>query len=54
MCLPTLIFVVWFPRGVKIPWRSYALLAVAAPLNVIYCAGGWRLGLEYQGLEYVP
>jgi hypothetical protein len=52
VCLPTLIFVVWFPSGVKIPWRSYALLAVAAPLNVIYCFGGWRRGLEYQGLEY--
>jgi hypothetical protein len=52
LCLPVLIFVVWVPENAKIPWRSYALLVVSAPLNVMYCVGGWRLGLQYQGLEH--
>ena len=54
--IPTLLFFAWNPglfRGdVKVPKRSYVLLAVATVLSVIWFVGGWKYGLQYQGPRY--
>ena len=54
--VPTLLFFLWNPglgRGeTKVPKRSYALLAVATLLSVFYFVSGWKLGAQYQGIQY--
>jgi|SRR5581483_5736581 len=54
--LPSLLFLAWSPglmRGqVVVPKRSYCLLAVLTVLSVFYFVTGWRLGVEYEGIEY--
>lgn len=54
--VPTLLFFLWNPglgRGeTKVPKRSYALLAVATLLSVLYFVSGWKLGVQYQGIQY--
>jgi len=46
------LFVIWLRGTRTIPLRSYVLLLVTAPLNFVYLADGWRLGVQYQGLQY--
>lgn len=54
--LPSLLFLVWSPglmRGqANVARRSHRLLAVLTLLSVYYFVTGWKLGVEYQGIEY--
>ena len=54
--LPVLLFFVWRPgffHGESmVPKRSYVLLAILTVLSFVYFISGWRLGLQYQGVEY--
>jgi len=54
--VPMLFFFLWSPglfRGdIKVPRRSYVLLAVLTALSGLWFVGGWKLGLEYQGARY--
>ncbi len=56
IALPSLLFFAWNPglmRGrVKVPRRSYGLLALLTALSVFYFVSGWKLGVEYEGIEY--
>jgi hypothetical protein len=53
---PVALFFAWnqamFRGEAKIPRRSWVLLVVATALTVIWFVGGWRYGLEYQGLRH--
>jgi hypothetical protein len=56
MVIPMLLFFAWRPglflgEG-EIPKRSYALLAVAIVLSIIWFVGGWKFGMEFQGARY--
>jgi hypothetical protein len=54
--LPSLLFLAWTPDllhgQVNVPKRSYRLLAVLTVLSVFYFATGWKLGVDYEGIEY--
>lgn len=54
--VPMILFFLWHPGlfhgEIGIPRRSYALVAGATLLSVLYFISGWRLGLEYQGAEH--
>jgi hypothetical protein len=56
IALPSLLFVAWNPglmRGqVNVPKRSYVLMTVLTILSVFYFVMGWKLGVEYEGIEY--
>jgi hypothetical protein len=56
IAIPTLFFFMWLPGLLfgdgKIPKRSWALLAVAAVLNVYWFVVGWRVGIQDQGALY--
>lgn len=55
--VPVLFFFAWNPAlfqgSGRIPGRSYGLLAVATALSIIAFVAGWKLGLRYQGAQYV-
>jgi drug/metabolite transporter (DMT)-like permease len=54
--VPVLLFFFWLPGlffgDGKIPKRTYALLAVAAVLSVVWFAGAWQWGIDYNGVVY--
>jgi hypothetical protein len=54
--VPVLLFFFWLPGlffgDGKIPQRTYALLAVAAVLSVVWFAGAWQWGIAYNGVVY--
>jgi hypothetical protein len=54
--LPSLAFWIWSPglfRGkATIPVRSILLYAISVVASIVWFVGGWRYGLEYQGLAY--
>jgi hypothetical protein len=54
--LPSLAFWLWSPglfRGkATAPIRSVILLAIGGATSIVWFVGGWRYGLEYQGLAY--
>ena len=54
--VPALLFFAWNPglfRGnVRVPKRSWALLAFLTALSPVYFAVSWRYGNQYQGREY--
>ena len=54
--VPALLFFAWSPglfRGqLRVPKRSWALLAVLTVLTAFYFARSWRDGTEYEGLQY--
>jgi hypothetical protein len=54
--LPMLLFLVWNPgllRGqLKIPRRTYLLLAAVIALSFVYLVGSWNYGVQYQGVGY--
>ncbi len=56
MAVPMLLFFFWLPglfHGEdKIPKRSYALLAIATVLSVLWFIAGWKYGLDYQGARF--
>jgi hypothetical protein len=53
---PMLLFFVWNPgllRGqLKIPRRTYLLVAAVIALSFVDFVGSWRYGLKYQGVGY--
>jgi hypothetical protein len=54
--LPTLLFFAWSPglfRGdIRVPKRSYVLLAVLTALSGLWFIGGWNYGLKWQDARY--
>ncbi|SRR6266849_578052 len=54
--VPMLFFFIWNPGllqgDIKLPRRSYFLLAVATCLSFFWFAIGWKDGLHFQGSRY--
>jgi hypothetical protein len=55
--VPVALFFAWNPslfRGQQtVPRRTYWLLGITALLNVAWFAGGWKWGVEFEGIRYV-
>ncbi len=54
--VPMILFFLWLPGlflgDGEIPKRTYALLAGATVLSVVWFGREWQLGLDYNGWEY--
>jgi len=54
--VPVINFFLWNPRlsqgQIRVPKRSYVLLAVTAFLSIIWFVFGWKFGVQYQGSTY--
>ncbi len=56
MTLPVFFFFTWNPGllggQIGTPMRTYVLVAAGIAIDIAYLAGGWTLGVKYQGIEY--
>jgi cytochrome bd-type quinol oxidase subunit 2 len=54
---PAVSFCLWhrglFRGDTIVPRRTYFLLAILFVLNLVWIVCGWRLGVQYEGVEYM-